>query len=121
MMPAGLAQEIFVPTAQARQGLNIGLVINGKGRVCLVHDEAFDAVPVWVAYDVDTRRMKIMFDTGADFPIDWQATDEVHYYLQRIGKILLIRLEDQKPIDGYDTSFVRYRNGKYLEPQTVVG
>lgn len=97
--------------------MNIGLVINGKGRVCLVHDEPFEAVPVWVAYDVETRRMKVMFDTGTDFPIEWEATDEIHYYLMRIGKILLIRLQDQKPIDGYDTSFVKYRNGKFFEEQ----
>lgn len=101
--------------------MNIGLVINGKGKVCMVHDEPFDAVPVWVAYDVDSKRVKIMFDTGTDFPIDWEANDEIHYYLMRTGKILLIRMEDQKPIDGYDTSFVKYRNGKYFEGQEAAG
>jgi hypothetical protein len=97
--------------------LNIGLVINAKGKVCLVHDEPFEAVPVWVAYDVDSKRMKIIFDTGTDYPIDWESTDEIHYYLMKIGKILLIRMEDKKPIEGYDTSFVKYQNGKYYEEQ----
>ena len=97
--------------------MNIGLVINAKGKVCLVHDEPFEAVPVWVAYDVDSKRMKIIFDTGTDYPIDWESTDEIHYYLMKIGKILLIRMEDKKPIEGYDTSFVKYKNGKYFEEQ----
>ncbi|MGB4100429.1 MAG: hypothetical protein WBK91_00770 [Alphaproteobacteria bacterium] len=97
--------------------MNIGLVINAKGKVCLVHDEPFEAVPVWVAYDVDSKRMKIIFDTGTDYPIDWEATDEIHYYLMKIGKILMIRMEDKKPIEGYDTSFVKYKNGKYFEDQ----
>jgi hypothetical protein len=97
--------------------VNIGLVINGKGRVCLVHDEPFDAVPVWVTYDIETRRVKIVFDNGTDFPIDWEANDEIHPWLMKITKILLIRLLDKKPIDGYDTSFVRYLKGKYYEEQ----
>ncbi len=98
--------------------MNIGLVINAKGKVCLVHDEPFDAVPVWVAYDVDIKRMKIIFDTGTDYPIDWESTEEIHYYLMKIGKILLIRMEDKKPVEGYDTSFVKYKNGKYYEEQS---
>lgn len=97
--------------------MNIGLVINAKGKVCLVHDEPFDAVPVWVAYDVDTKHMKIIFDTGTDYPIEWESTDEIHYYLMKISKILLIRMEEKKPVEGYDTSFVKYRNGKYYEEQ----
>ncbi|MEJ0062022.1 MAG: hypothetical protein WDO70_02145 [Alphaproteobacteria bacterium] len=97
------------------------MIINAKGKVCLVHDEAFEAVPVWVAYDIDAKKMKIIFDTGTDYPMDWMATDEVNYYLTKIRKILLIRIENEKVIEGYDTSFVKYRNGKYYEEPAEAG
>ena len=95
--------------------VNIGIVVNARGKMCLVHDEAFDATPLWVGYHLDKRQIEIIFDTGGTFPIDWEATDEMHNYLQRIKKILLIRMENRKPIEGYDTSFLKLKNGKTVD------
>lgn len=95
--------------------MNIGLVVNARGKVCLVHDEPFESAPLWVAYDIETKKIKIIFDTGNDYPINWQATDEIHPYLMKVPKILLIRMVDRKPVEGYDTSFLRYRNGKCID------
>lgn len=94
--------------------MNIGLVINARGKACLVHDEAFSAVPVWVAYDADVRKITIIFDNGTDYPIDWEANDSIHDHLMKINKILIIRMEGRKPVEGYDTSFLRHSKGKYL-------
>jgi hypothetical protein len=95
--------------------VNIGLVVNARGKVCLVHDEAFDSAPLWVSYDVDSKKIKIIFDTGEEFQIDWTADDEINNYLMKISKILIIRMVDKKPVEGFDTSFLRYRNGKHIE------
>ena len=92
--------------------MNIGLIVNAKGRVCLVHDEPFSATPLWVGYHVDKRMIEIIFDNGSTYPIDWTATEEMHPYLVRSEKILMIRLEDQQPVDGYDTSLLMLKDGK---------
>ena len=95
--------------------MNIGLVVNARGKLCLVHDQPFEATPLWVGYHVDLRRLEIIFDTGGKYPIDWEATDEMHNYLIRMEKILIIRMEDRKPVEGYDTSFLQLRDGRVIE------
>ena len=94
--------------------MNIGLVVNARGKVCLVHDEPFEATPLWVGYHVDKKQLEVIFDTGGSFPIEWEATDEMNNYLLRINKILIIRMEDKKPVEGYDTSFLKMDNGKVI-------
>jgi hypothetical protein len=92
--------------------VNIGLVVNARGKLCLVHDEPFEATPLWVGYHVDRKQVEIIFDTGGTFPIEWEATDEMNAYLMRIDKILIIRMENRKPVEGYDTSFLRLQAGR---------
>ncbi len=94
--------------------MNIGLVVNARGKVCLVHDEPFEATPLWVGYHIDKKQLEVIFDTGGSFPIEWEATDEMNNYLLRINKILIIRMEDKKPVEGYDTSFLKMDNGKVI-------
>ena len=95
--------------------MNIGLVVNARGKVCLVHDEPFEATPLWVGYHVDERHIEIIFDTGDTYPVDWQATDEMHGFLMNINKILIIRMENRRPVEGYDTSFLFLRDGKVID------
>jgi len=95
--------------------VNIGLIVNARGKLCLVHDEAFEATPLWVGYHVDRRKLEIIFDTGGTYPIDWEATDEMNGYLLRTDKILIIRMENRKPVEGYDTAFLRLKDGRTIE------
>jgi hypothetical protein len=92
--------------------MNIGLVVNARGKVCLVYDQKFDNVPWYVAYHADTRQLEIFFDNGESYPIDWKATDEMNNFLLQIQKILMIRMENRKPVEGYDVSFLKDHNGK---------
>jgi cold shock CspA family protein/ankyrin repeat protein len=94
---------------------NIGLVVNARGKMCLVHDQPFGATPLWVGYHVDRRQIEIIFDTGATLPIHWEATEEMDNYLLKINKILIIRMENKKPVEGYDTSFLRLKDGKTVD------
>lgn len=94
--------------------MNIGLVVNARGKMCLVHDEPFEATPLWVGYHIDKKQLEIIFDTGGTFPIEWEATDEMNNYLLKINKILIIRMEDKKPVEGFDTSFLKMNLGKVI-------
>ena len=95
--------------------MNIGLVVNARGKLCLVHDEPFEATPLWVGYHIDKKELVIIFDTGGTYPIEWEATDDMHNYLLKINKILIIRMEDRKPVEGFDTSFLKLKNNKVID------
>ncbi len=95
--------------------MNIGLVVNARGKMCLVHDEPFEATPLWVGYHIDKKRLEIIYDTGGTYPIDWEATDEMNNFLLKIDKILIIRMENKRPVEGYDTSFLHLNAGKVIE------
>ncbi|MCL2504670.1 MAG: hypothetical protein FWE93_00210 [Alphaproteobacteria bacterium] len=94
--------------------MNIGIIVNSRCKVCLVHDGSFDATPLWVGYHVDTRKLEIIYDTSATYEIDWEATDEMNIYLMKINKILIMRVEDGNPIEGFETSFLRLKDGKVM-------
>lgn len=95
--------------------MNIGLVVNARGKLCLVHDEKFEATPLWVGYHIDRRQIEIIFDNGGTYPIAWEATDEMNSFMLKINKILIIRMENRKPVEGYDTSFLRLKAGRVTE------
>ena len=94
--------------------MNIGLVVNARGKLCLVHDEPFEATPLWVAYHIDKKQLELLFDTGSTYPVDWDASDAMHNYLLKATKILIIRMENKKPVEGYDTNFIRLKDGKAI-------
>ena len=94
--------------------MNVGLVVNARGKVCLVHDEPFEAVPLWVGYHIDKKKLEIIYDTGGTYPIEWVINGEMNNYLLKINKILIIRMENKKPVEGFDTSFLLLQNGKAL-------
>ena len=102
-------------TLGARYSVNIGLVVNARGKMCLVHDEPFEATPLWVGYHVDKKKLEIIYDTGESYPIEWEATAEMHNFLMRINKILIIRMENKKPVEGFDTSFLFLKDGKIID------
>lgn len=95
--------------------MNIGLVVNARGKICMVHDEPFEGVPLWVGYHIELRVLEVIFEAGGTFPIDWKATDEMHNYLLRISKILIIRMENRQPVEGFDTSLLQLYKGKVLD------
>jgi cytohesin len=98
-----------------RSGGNIGLVVNARGKVCLVHDTRFEGIPLWVGYHCDRKQIEIMFEDGSAFLIDWKVTDEMESYITKIDKILMIRMRNGHPIEGYDTSLVQLLAGRPID------
>ncbi|QQR68609.1 MAG: hypothetical protein IPI58_07100 [Alphaproteobacteria bacterium] len=87
--------------------MNIDLVVNARGKVCLIHDAPFAGTPLWVRYHTDMRRIEVLFDNGTSDTIEHPVPDDVHPYLMRINKILIIRIDGDEPVEGYDTAFIR--------------
>jgi len=100
--------------------MNIGLVINGKGKICLVHDEPFQRIPAFVKYHIDRLQLEISFEGGDTYPIDWVSTPEMDRHMLVASKILLIRMEHKAPVEGYDTSLLKWSAGRCLpRPQVL--
>jgi hypothetical protein len=100
--------------------MNIGLTFNARGEFQLVHDrpfattlhdQTFVATPLWVGYHIDRRTLEVVYDTGGTYPIDWYASDEMHKKLLQLRTILIIRMKDGEPVEGYNTSVLRLRDG----------
>jgi hypothetical protein len=95
--------------------MNIGLVVNARGKMCIVHDEPFGSAPLWVGYHLDRNHIEIILDNGEVYPVEWTADLEMDRYLSRISKILIIRMENKTPVEGYDTSFLHLESGRACE------
>lgn len=89
--------------------LNIGLVVNARGKMCLVFDTPFCTILdryLHMRYDVEERRLFIVLNNELAYGIDWVATDDMHKYLTKIERILLIRMSIKRPVEGYDCTFL---------------
>ena len=87
--------------------VNIDLIVNARGRVCLIHDEPFTGTPLWVRYSLSTKKLEILFDNGSRDLIESEVPDDVHPYLLQVSKVLLVRMEGARPVEGFDTNFLR--------------
>ncbi|MBI3419330.1 MAG: hypothetical protein HY053_04270 [Proteobacteria bacterium] len=109
-----------VPQAAARQisevhhgshnpieGVPISIVVNARGRMCMLHSKPFGATPVWIKYLTNKRKVKIVFDNGVECVIDYLMDDKLHKLLLNVTKLFLIRMENGMPVEGYDTNLIK--------------
>lgn len=89
---------------------NIGLVVNARGKLCLVYDRVF---PVFldkhlhVRYCVTSKKIYLCLNKHFVYQIEWETTDEMHSYFMRINSILFILIENKRPVEGFDVQFVK--------------
>jgi hypothetical protein len=109
-LPARIIRDEFTTVATAQnpiEGVPISIVVNARGRCCMIHSEKFGATPVWIKYLTKQRKVKIVFDSGVECVIDYVMEDKLHKYLLNVTKLFLIRLENDKPVEGYDTNLIK--------------
>lgn len=87
--------------------ISISLVVNARGRACLLHDRPFVGTPTWLKYMVNKRKVKIVFDNGTEYVIDYTMNDKLHGMLLNMAKVFVIRVEDGRPQEGYDTTLIK--------------
>lgn len=89
------------------ENIAISLVINARGRACLIHDGPFEATPVWIKYLTAKRKIQFIYDNGTSRIIDYLMDEKIHKQLLNIGKLFLIRTEKGKPIEAFDTNLIK--------------
>jgi len=85
------------------QPMNIALIVNAKGRVCLVHDEPFENVPLWVKYKNLHKKIELLFDNGITQELAMTVNDSLNSYLVKTDRIALVRTENKNPVEAWDT------------------
>ena len=87
--------------------ISIDFVINARGRFCILHDRPFAGTPTWVKYLINKRKVILILDNGGEREIECILNDKFHKYLLNISKVFVIRLENARPVEGYDTALIR--------------
>ncbi len=83
--------------------MDITVNVNTHGKIVLLHNQPFDQIPLWIRYKNASRRLEILFEDGSFFPLSETMNDSAHTYLVRSGKVTLIRTENNKPVEGWET------------------
>lgn len=99
-----------LPVPQGKDYLDtigISLVVNGRGRACLIYDRPFKATPVWVKYLTKAKKLKLIFDNGTEYVINYVMNDKQNKMLLNLEKLFIIRVEDNKPVEGFDTTIIK--------------
>jgi hypothetical protein len=87
--------------------IGIDLLVNARGRACMLHDKPFLGTPVWIKYLTNQRKVKIVFDNGTEHVINYVADEKLHKQLLNVTKLFLIRVDKGKPVEGYDTTLIK--------------
>lgn len=89
------------------KNIAISLVVNARGRACLIHDGEFEATPVWIKYLTLKRKIQFIYDNGTDRILDYVLDDKMHKKLLNIPKIFLVRTDNGIPIEAFDTTLIK--------------
>ncbi len=85
----------------------IDLIVNARGRACMMHDRPFVGTPVWVKYLTNKRKVKLVFDNGTEFVYDHIMTGPMHKALLNVTKLFIIQINNGVPVEGYDTTLIK--------------
>jgi hypothetical protein len=103
------ARDMEGPETEAytNDDINIDIVVNARGRACLLHNKPFIGTPVWVKYLTNQRKVKFIFDNGTEHVIRYIMDEKMHKLLLNVTKLFLIRVEDGKPVEAFDTTLIK--------------
>lgn len=90
--------------------MKINLIVNAKGKVCLLHDEPFSATPIWVKYNQNQHVVDILFDNGTTHQAIRNVPPNIDSYLVNSNRVMIILIEDRKPVEGWETILLNELN-----------
>lgn len=87
----------------AARPMNINLIVNTHGKICLVHDEVFEHIPLWIKHKKQSQQVEILFDNGALLNVAGPIPDTLRRHLEQATKVNVIRTENKIPVEGWET------------------
>jgi hypothetical protein len=91
-----------------RLGIRVGVLLNARGKVCLIHDEKFKAgSPIWLRYHRASRAMELLFDNSTGGFIALPPVDDaLHAAIVATAKVLIVRMRCLVPFESWDTHVI---------------
>ncbi|MDX1922582.1 MAG: hypothetical protein SFW65_05600 [Alphaproteobacteria bacterium] len=87
--------------------ISFSILVNARGRVCMLYNKPFNAIPVWVKYLTKQRKLHLIFDNGMEYTISYIMDDKYNKLFLNLTKLFIVRFEDMKPIEGFDTNVIK--------------
>lgn len=82
--------------------MNIDLIAGNRVSPCIAHDAPLEGNPLWVRYETEQHRLSIVFEDGVAKEIEKPVNEQVDQHLKSARKIMLVRLNGGRPIEGYE-------------------
>lgn len=90
------------------QDMNVTIMINEDGQVCVVHDAPLKGTPVCVTHAAKDNILRVEFDDSTREDLGNDLDPEIAKRLEMSAYILLVRLENGQPVEGFEVPF--YQN-----------
>ena len=92
--------------------MNIGLTLSRDNKALLIYDQPLGFSPAWIESSEDGRGVRIVGSEGQEFRaglLDNKIVSRLHM----LRDIIMVRMENRKPVESYKVSFVsqRYKDG----------
>jgi hypothetical protein len=80
--------------------------VDSLDNLCLVYEVPFREEVLRIEYHVNGRALRLVFDIGTIYDIDWSPSHEWTDIFLRYRRIRLVRYENKAPIEGIDVALV---------------
>ena len=86
--------------------MNIVLTVNEQSQAMLFHDMPLGFMPNWVEFSWDQRGIRIISNEGKEYSAGVLVNLVAWSQLNGVHEILLVRMENKKPLEGYLVPFI---------------
>ncbi|MCB1652384.1 MAG: hypothetical protein KDI46_10070 [Alphaproteobacteria bacterium] len=83
----------FVHGADKEHPVEIDVIVNEHGKVVVFHSHEFSETIGWFECDLDERKLRFVFDNGANIDSGIQVNDRMQKYMQNSHQILTVLLD----------------------------
>ncbi|MBP7721175.1 MAG: hypothetical protein KA155_01430 [Alphaproteobacteria bacterium] len=85
--------------------MNIALALGQDNKAVLLYDEPLGFAPAWIESSEDGRGMRIIGEGGEEY-LAGVLFDSVFNQLQDLSGIMMVRMENNEPVESHTVSFV---------------
>lgn len=85
--------------------MNIALTLGRDNKAILIYDEPLGFAPAWIESSEDGRGVRIIGSEGEEY-LAGLLSDSFFSKLRGLSNIVMVRMEDRKPVESHKVSFV---------------
>lgn len=84
----------------------INMLVNAKGKVCIIYDQRFPVQATYARYDRQSRKVWLGFADGSTLEIIDRASDALHTFLIGADTCMAVLVENRKPTEGFELPLI---------------